>query len=216
MSQDPGEEAFFAARGFGRRMGFGRRPAVLSVDFLRAFTDPASPIGADLDAAVEQARRVLDAARAGGVPVFHSAIRYDDPGLEDAGLWRLKNEGVWQLRAGTPNVEVDARLGRRPEEQLVVKRFASAFFGTDLATRLVGAGVDTLVVVGCATSGCVRATAVDALQLGFRPMVVREAVGDRSAVSHERALIELDQKYADVVSADEVVGYLGSVLPDAR
>lgn len=199
------DREFFESRGFGRRIGFGRRPAVLSVDFMRGFTDPAVSIGSDLDREIAQARRVLDVARATGAPVFHTAISYDDPAARDAGVWRLKNAGVHELLTGSTNVELDPRIERRDDEQLIVKRFASAFFGTDLASRLVSEGVDTVIVVGCTTSGCIRASVVDAIQSGFRPIVVREAVGDRSQRAHEQSLLDMHHKYADVVAADEVL-----------
>ncbi|HEY4094805.1 MAG TPA: isochorismatase family protein [Baekduia sp.] len=199
---------FFASRGFGLRIGFGERPAVIVVDLIQGFTDPDAPLGADLGEQLRHTRALLDVARAGGLPILHTTVRYDEQDLADAGVWRRKQAGLTSLAAGTPAVELDERLGRRPDEQIVVKKYASAFFGTDLASRLVSAAVDTLVIVGCTTSGCVRATAVDAVQLGFRPMVVREAVGDRSPRAHEQALFDLDQKYADVVTVDETLAAL--------
>ena len=105
-------------------------------------------------------------------------------------------------------VKVDARLDMRPSDILLVKKYASCFFGTDLIPRLLAFGVDTLIITGCTTSGCVRASAVDSCQNGFRPMVVREAVGDRSQLAHDQSLFDLDAKYADVVSVDETAAYL--------
>lgn len=200
--------AFFAARGFGGRIGFGRRPALVVVDLLNAFTDPGSPLGARMDAEVAAARAVLDSARANAVPVFFTTVWYDGSDLQDAGVWVKKIKGLEVLRAGSKAIEVDARLGRGPDEAVVMKKYASAFFGTDLVARLTSRYVDTVLIMGCSTSGCVRATAVDAIQLGFRPMVIREAVGDRSAAAHEQALFDLGQKYADVVTASECVTYL--------
>jgi nicotinamidase-related amidase len=199
---------FFHARGFGRRIGFGERPAVLAIDLVCGFTDPELPLGADLTEELRHTRSLLDAARDAGVPVLHTIVRYDEDDLADAGVWQRKQAGLTSLRAGTPAVELDPRLGRRPSEQIVVKKYASAFFGTDLASRLVSAGVDTIIFAGCTTSGCIRASAVDAVQLGFRPVVVREAVGDRSPAAHRQALFDLEQKYADVVALDEAVGHL--------
>ena len=125
---------------------------------------------------------------------------YNEADLKDAGIWALKQKGVVTLKAGTDEVEIDPRLDFRPTDSLLVKKYASCFFGTDLVSRLVSRRVDTLIITGCTTSGCVRATAVDAVQNGFRPMVVREAVGDRSAAAHEQSLFDLNAKYADVVS----------------
>ncbi len=206
--RDQSDAEFFASRGFGLTMGFGRDPAVLVVDFLRAFTDPERTLGSNLDREIVAANRVLGAAHERGVPVLFSAVSYDDAELRDAGIWTLKQGGSVTLRAGTDGVQVDPRLDFGARDSLLVKKYASCFFGTDLASRLTTHRIDTLIIVGCTTSGCVRATAVDALQHGFRPMVVREAVGDRSRAAHEQSLFDLQAKYADVVSLDETVAYL--------
>lgn len=202
------EKTFFEQRGFGLRIGFGRRPAVLVIDMIRAFTNPAMMLGADLSAQIEATQRLVTAARARRLPLIYSTVAYDDAGLADAGIWALKQKGVTTLRAGTPEVELDPRLQRLPGEGWLVKKYASCFFGTDLTSRLVSAGVDTLLLAGCTTSGCVRASAVDALQSGFRPMVVRECVGDRSQAAHDQSLFDLQAKYADVVGLDEACRYL--------
>jgi nicotinamidase-related amidase len=198
-------------RGLTHELGFGERPAVLAVDLVNAFTDPRLPFGSDLDAVLEQARRVLDQGRRTGVPVLFTTVAYEAADLADAGLWAVKMPATATLRAGSPEVDLDGRLGRRADERVLVKKYASAFFGTDLASRLNAQRVDTLVLVGCTTSGCVRATAVDAIQNGFRPIVVREAVGDRDPAAHEQSLLDLQAKYADVVSADSVLADLASV-----
>lgn len=199
------DQAFFAAHGFGGRVGFGDHPALLVVDLINAFTDPSSPLGAAMDREVDAARVVLDAARTCGVPRYFTTLWYSDADLKDAGVWVRKIKGLAVLRAGTHEVQVDARLARTSDEPVVMKKYASAFFGTDLLSRLVSTGVDTLVIVGCTTSGCVRATAVDAIQFGFRPVVAREAVADRSAAAHAQALFDLEQKYADVDTIDDVI-----------
>jgi maleamate amidohydrolase len=198
-------------RGLTRELGFGQRPAVLAVDLITAFTDPKLPFGSDLDGVVEQARRVLDQARRAGLPVLFTTVGYEGPDLEDAGVWAIKVPASATLRAGTPEVEQDERLGRVDGESIIVKKYASSFFGTDLVSRLNALRVDTLVLAGCTTSGCIRATAVDAIQNGFRPIVVREAVGDRDPAAHEQSLRDLQAKYADVVSVDSVLAELASV-----
>jgi maleamate amidohydrolase len=202
------EKAFFAQRGFGLPIGFGQRPAVLVVDLIKAFTDPQAMLGANLDAQVEATQSLLAAARAGGVPVIFSTVVYDDADLRDAGVWALKQKGLMTLRAGAPGVELDRRLQCMPGEGWLIKKYASCFFGTDLTSRLVARGVDTLLIAGCTTSGCVRASAVDALQTGLRPMVVRECVGDRSQAAHDQSLFDLQAKYADVVSLVETCRYI--------
>jgi maleamate amidohydrolase len=202
------ENALSARADMGHTIGFGQRPALVIVDFIRAFTDPDMPLGAELDAELEQTGRVLDEARARRLPIFFTTVAYDDPDLADAGVWVLKIRSQVTLRAGSPNVELDPRLRRMDGEPLLRKKYASAFFGTDLLARLNETGVDTLLVAGCTTSGCVRATAVDGLQNGFRVMVIREAVGDRARAAHEQSLLDLHAKYADVVAVDEVLSYL--------
>jgi maleamate amidohydrolase len=195
-------------RGLTARLGFGRAPALLVVDFMRAFTDPDCAFGSELDDQVEQTVALLSVARARQLPVLFTSASYDAPDLADAGLWATKVPASATLRSGSPEVELDPRLERREDEALVVKKYASAFFGTDLATRLTTAGADTVVIAGCSTSGCVRASAVDALQHGFRPMVVREAVGDRNPAAHAQSLFDLDAKYADVVSVGDALAEL--------
>jgi nicotinamidase-related amidase len=211
MSVAKSEEEFFKERGFGLKMGFGRRPALIVIDLLKAFTDPKRMLGADLDTQIEATRPLLEVAHARNMPVLFSTVRYDDADLRDAGIWSLKQKGTVTLKADTDGWQIDPRLDFRPTDSLLVKKYASCFFGTDLVPRLNSRGVDTLVITGCTTSGCVRATAVDAVQNGFRPMVVREAVGDRSRPAHEQSLFDLDAKYADVVSLEETLQYLRTV-----
>lgn len=197
-------------RGLTRVLGFGTAPAVVVVDFTRAFTEPgdAMPLAADFSAEIEATTTVLASARGAGVPVYYTAAVYEEPDLADAGIWAKKVPASVTLRAGTPGVELDARLGRRDDEALVIKKYASAFFGTDLATRLTARGVDTILLCGCTTSGCVRASAVDGLQHGFRVMVVREAVGDRNPAAHRQSMLDMQAKYADIVALDATTEYL--------
>ena len=204
------DQEFFAARGFGQRMGFGERAAVAVIDLMNGFTDASMPLGANLDKEIEATRQVLAAARETQTPIYYTACIYEEADFADAGVWRLKQSGIRSLGAGTRAVELDARLERREDEAIIVKKYASAFFGTDFIARLNARRVDTLIITGCTTSGCVRATAVDALQLGLRPIVVREAVGDRAEAPHRQSLFDLEQKYADVASLGEVVDYLRS------
>ncbi|HEY1364724.1 MAG TPA: isochorismatase family protein [Xanthobacteraceae bacterium] len=199
---------FFRQRGFGLKIGFGERPALLVIDMLKAFTNPQMMLGANLDREIEAIKPLLAVAHERKIPVIFSTVIYNDADLKDAGIWALKQKGVATLKGGTEGVEVDSRLDFRRTDSLLVKKYASCFFGTDLISRLLSARVDTLIIVGCTTSGCVRATAVDAVQTGLRPMVVREAVGDRSAAAHEQSLFDLDAKYADVVSLEETLHYL--------
>jgi nicotinamidase-related amidase len=199
---------FFQQRGFGLKIGFGERPALLVIDMLKAFTNPQMMLGANLDNEIEAIKPLIAVAHERDIPVIFSTVIYNDVDLKDAGIWALKMKGVATLRGDSDGVEIDPRLDFRKTDSLLVKKYASCFFGTDLVSRLLSRRVDTLIIVGCTTSGCVRATAVDAVQTGLRPMVVREAVGDRSAAAHEQSLFDLNAKYADVVSLDETLQYL--------
>lgn len=202
------DAAFFRERGFGMRIGFGRRPVLLVVDLAKGFTDPARPLGSELSSQIDATNRLLDACHERGIAVICSSVRYDDDRLADAGIWAIKQKGVASLAAAGDGPELDPRLRVQPLDAMLYKKYASCFFGTDLATRLVSAGADTLIITGTSTSGCVRATAVDACQHGFRPMVVREAVGDRAESAHVQSLFDLDAKYADVVSLEDTMQYL--------
>lgn len=197
----------FRDKGFGSRVGFGQRPALLAVDFITGFTDLRSPLAGELDAQLAATSQLLVPARAAGVPIIFSTVAYDAE-LQEAGIWVRKIPANKWLVEGSEWVEVDKRLEQRPNETTLVKKYASCFFGTDLAARLVSRRVDTLIIAGCTTSGCVRATAVDACSYGFHTIVVEEAVGDRAALPHAASLFDIDAKYGDVVSLDETVTYL--------
>lgn len=211
MGDQKSDAEFFKERGFGLTMGFGDRPALLVVDLVKAFTDSSRMLGANLDAQIVATQQLLEAAHARDIPVIFSTVRYDEADLRDAGIWVLKQRGSITLAKDTDGHEVDPRLDFRKGDSILLKKYASCFFGTDLVPRLTSRRVDTLIIVGCTTSGCVRASAVDALQNGFRPMIVREAVGDRSAAAHEQSLFDLNAKYGDVVSLDETLQYLRTV-----
>jgi len=185
----------------------GTRPAVLVVDFSCGFTDRACALGSDLDEAVEATARLLAAARAQELPVVFTTIAFGAGGA-DAGIWTRKMPALAELQLGSRWVEIDPRLERRESEALVVKKGASAFFGTNLPAILVAAGADAVVLCGATTSGCVRATAVDLLQYGFPALVPRECVGDRARAPHDANLFDIDMKYADVVALDDVLAYL--------
>jgi nicotinamidase-related amidase len=188
---------------FGGAAGFGERPAVVVIDLNLGFTDPSSPLACDLDEVLASTRSLLDAAREAGVPVFFTTIAYDDVGEAAAAVFLRKVPALKLLRPGSRWVELDARLGRRDDEPVLVKAHASAFFGAPFAALL--AGRDTLIVCGASTSGCVRATVVDAMQHGLAPIVPRECVGDRSVRAHEQALDDIGGRYGDVVSLADVV-----------
>ena len=195
----------YDARGFGGRQGAGERPAVVVVDLIEGFTNPASALACDTDDAVRATRSLLDAARSASVPVVFTTVSYTDEDLERAAMFIAKAPALATLRPGSQWVEVDSRLARRTEEPVLVKVFASAFFGTCFDDLLRRAACDTVIVTGASTSGCVRATAVDALQYGYRVLVPREAVADRAIDAHNASLLDLDAKYGDVISIEEAI-----------
>jgi nicotinamidase-related amidase len=189
-----------------RSAALGRRPALLLVDMINAFTDPASPLGSEADAVVAANARLLAAFRARDLPVFFTTVVYRSP--EQASVFRRRLPALNILVPDSREVAVDARLAPRACEPLIEKRYASSFFGTDLDAQLRAAGVDSLVVTGLTTSGCVRATVVDGLQCDYPVFVPEEAVGDRNAEAHAANLHDMHAKYADVVGVDAVESML--------
>lgn len=198
----------YAEAGLGGSVLRGSRPAVLVVDFSLGFTDPESRLGSDLSDEVLATRRLLDVAREAGVPVLFTTIAFQ--GSADAGIWPEKIPSVLDLEVGSRWVEIDPRLGRRPEEPVITKKGASAFFGTNLSAMLTALGVDTVILCGATTSGCVRATAIDLLQHGFPALVPEECVGDRAPEPHAANLVDIAAKYADVVPLETVLEYLST------
>jgi len=195
--------------GFGQRAGgVGRRPALVVVDINNGFTDPASPLVCELDDTVEAIRRLLGAMRRAELPVVYTTVSYSEGDRVTAKAFIDKVPVLLTLEAGSRWAEIDERIAPRPDEPVLNKLFASAFFGTALASLLASHGCDSVIVTGASTSGCVRATVVDALQHGYRPIVPREAVGDRNPAAHDANLYDIDLKYGDVVSLDECLGAL--------
>ena len=209
MSDQEAREVY-AAAGLGQAVTLGSRPAVLVVDFSCGFTDPECTLGADMSAEVEATRRLLDAGRAKGLTVIFTTIGYE-PSLKDGGLWLQKVPSLGDLQIGGRWVEIDPRLEPREDETIVLKKGASAFFGTNLPAILVSQNVDSVILCGATTSGCVRATAIDLLQYGYPTLVPRECVGDRAQAPHEANLFDIDAKYADVVPLDDVLEYVATV-----
>lgn len=206
------EETLESYRGvFDSTIGFGRRPALLVVDFLRAYTTPGAPLYAPaVVAAVEQTAPLASRARSVGVPVVYTRVEYSAHATE-GGLFVKKVPVLRTLVAGAPLAEIVPELAPAAADTILVKHYPSAFFGTSLASTLTALGVDTIILTGCSTSGCIRATAVDGLQHGYRVIVPRECVGDRAAGPHEANLLDIHSKYGDVVSRREVLDYLARV-----
>lgn len=207
-------EQTYARAGLGGTVVGGQRPAILVVDLTNGFTDPASATGADLSTVVAATTALIDAGRAADVPVVFTTIAYTPAEAEgDAVAWLTKAPGLGALGEGTEAVAVDPRLPVALGDHLVTKKGASAFFGTTLPALLSGLHVDTVLVCGATTSGCVRATAVDAVQSGYSVLVPRQCVGDRAEGPHEANLFDIQAKYGDVVELDEALAYLGSLAP---
>ena len=196
--------------GFGGTQGAGRRPALLVIDVSLGFTDPESPLVCDLDGVVAAIGELLTAAREADVPIVYTTVSYSEAEKVTASAFIEKVPALLTLAAGTRWVEIDPRIAPLPHEPVLTKLFASAFFGTSLTSLLTSHACDSVIVTGASTSGCVRATAVDALQYGYRVVVPREAVGDRDPAAHEQALSDIDAKYGDVLPVARVLASLGT------
>ena len=199
-------DAYYKERGiFQGRFGFGERPALIVIDMAYGWTDPAYAGGsARLDAAIAAIRELLPVARSKGVPVIYTTSPYtEEPALKSAADYS-PNFRKWDRRACT----IDERVQPQPGEYIIHKEHASAFAGTALVGHLIGHAVDTLLITGCSTSACVRATATDAKVYQLRPIIVRQAVQDRSEIAHEWTLFDIQARFADVVSLEEVLSYL--------
>lgn len=197
----------YRKKGFANRMGFGKAPALLIVDFINGFTDASTPLGGDFSPQLAVTDRLLQAFRGSHLPVVYTTVVYEAD-LRDAGMFIRKVPSLSILVRGSHMVEVDQRIRPAAGERVVEKKFASAFFGTDLDAYLRSLGVDTVVMTGCTTSGCIRSSAIDTMQSGYHCIVVRDGVGDRAEGTHEANLFDIEAKYGDVVMSREVLDYL--------
>lgn len=209
MTQGGGDLSANYAKAFDGSLEFGKHPALLIVDFVMAYLDPASPLYAGVEDALECNTRLLAAVRQAGIPVIFTNVVYE-PGGADGGLFYKKIPALKAFDRGSPLGQFPPTLQPRDGEAVISKQFASAFFGTALDEKLRDMGVDTLLISGLSTSGCVRATALDALQHGFAPFVVREACGDRHPAPHDNNLFDLQAKYAEVISLEQALDLLES------
>ncbi len=200
-------QADYQAAGFGGALALGGKPALVIIDFVRAYLDRDSPLYAGVEDALEHCVRLLKAARSAGIPVLHTNVSFT-PGGVDGGVFFRKVAALRAFERGSPMGAFAEGLEPLAAEPVITKQYASAFFGTSLASTLTALGVDTVLIAGLSTSGCVRASAVDAVQYGFIPVVVREAVGDRDPGPHEANLFDLQAKYAEVKSLADVEAYL--------
>jgi len=200
-------DADYSQAGFGGRLTFGSRPCLLHVDFARAYIDKACGLYAGVETSAQAAREILAAARRAGIMVVHTRVEFT-PGGADGGVFFRKVPALKAFERGNPFGAFVEGLEPLPHEPVVTKQYASAFFGTSLAAMLSAKGIDTVLIAGWSTSGCIRASALDACQSGFVPIIIRECVGDRQAAPHEANLFDLQAKYAEVKSQQEAMDYL--------
>jgi maleamate amidohydrolase len=194
---------------FDGHLPFGARPALIIIDVVMAYFDKASPLYAGVEDALASNVRILAAARRAGIPVIFTNVVFQAGGV-DGGLFYRKVPALKCFDAGSPLGEFPPTLQPEAEELVISKQYASAFFGTSLASTLTAQGIDTLMITGLSTSGCVRATALDALQHGFAPFVIRDACGDRHAAPHDANLFDLQAKYAEVIGETQALELLNS------
>jgi maleamate amidohydrolase len=200
----------YDAAGFGGRVGWGNRPALLVIDMAGAWISPKERIGSDLTTVVHSILQLLPIARQRQIPIYFTTMSYGTP--EEAGeIVCRKIPHTREMLRGSKRVQLAPELDRRPTEPLIEKPRASAFFGTNLLAMLIAARVDTVIVTGCSTSGCIRGTCESAHNYNFHVIVPAEAVGDRSASAHEANLFDIDARYADVVPLNDVLHKLNSV-----
>ncbi|WP_373492520.1 isochorismatase family protein [Parasphingorhabdus sp.] len=212
MSEDDLLENY--RRAFDTRVGFGRRPALILIDFCQGYFDPGCDLYADVDDALSSALRLRDAARQAGVPVILTGVSYH-PTAIDGGRFFEKAAPLRYFIEGNPMGAFAAGLEPREDELVIIKQYPSAFFGTSLASTLTAIGVDSVLLTGLTTSGCVRASCVDAMSHGFRTAVVADACGDRHVAPHEANLFDMNAKYADVVSEGEALDFLQGLQKEA-
>lgn len=202
----------YEAAGFGGRVGWGERPALLVIDMAGAWTNPAEQLGSDLSQVLGAILKLLRVSREAGLPVFFTTMAYSSP-AEIGSVVSRKLTSLTGMLMGSERVQLVPELARGPGEPLIVKPRPSAFFGTNLLSMLISAGVDTVVVTGCSTSGCIRATCESAFDLNLHVIVPAEAVGDRSPSAHAANLFDIDARYADVTSLEEVLAHLQARAP---
>jgi len=198
------EADIYARQGMGNRAGMGQRPALVIVDFVVGFADPAHFGGGNIGPAIGRTVALLAHARAERWPVAHTRVVYAEDG-SDSGIFTLKAPSLRKLTESSPLSQIVPELPPAPGELVVRKQGASGFFDTNLASWLRMRGADTVLVAGCTTSGCVRATVVDAMQHNFRTIVVTDCVGDRALAPHEANLFDMGQKYADLIPLADIL-----------
>jgi maleamate amidohydrolase len=203
-------DANYARAGYHKPLGFGKKPALLLIDFVEAYFEPSSPLYADVGAALASANRLLSAAREAGILIVFTNVVYQNS-LVDGGMFRRKVPALDAMEFGNPLGAWPKGLSPRKGELVISKQYPSAFFGTSLASTLTANGIDSVILTGLTTSGCVRATCVDTMSYGFVPIVVADACGDRAEGPHKANLFDMSAKYADVIGENNAIGYISSL-----
>ena len=206
------ELEIYHKQGFGNSSGIGQRPALLIVDFVNGFANPDQFGGGNIGEAIENTRGLLAEARTLGLPIAFTRVVYADDG-SDAGVFTLKAPALTQLTEGAFGSQIVDQLKPRDGEYIVRKTQPSAFFGTNLTAWYVSKGVDTVIIAGCTTSGCIRASVIDSMSYNFRTVVASDCVGDRALGPHEANLFDMEQKYADLMSSSGILAILHERVP---
>lgn len=205
-------KSLYSRRGFQHRVGYGDKPAIISIDLANAWTREGSAFTCfNMESVIENVVKLLNAARRRRVPVFYTTTAYDRS-MRDAGLWVKKIPALQELKIGSDRCEIDSRLERREGEIVIIKKMASAFAGTGLSCMLTSLGVDTLIVTGVTACTCVRHTVEDAMALGFRPIIPEGTVSDRVPGAVEWNLFDIDAKFGDVEPLERVLDYLENTI----
>lgn len=192
---------------FDNRVGFGKRPAMLLIDFVEAYFDKSCPLYANVEENLESALRIREQARSAGVPIIYTNVVYHED-MSDAGVFYKKVKVLENMKRGSPMGAWPKGLETADGELVISKQYPSAFFGTSLASTLASKQIDSVIITGLTTSGCIRASCIDACSHGFIPIVVADACGDRDDAPHQANLFDMNAKYGDVVSETEIIDYL--------
>ncbi len=203
MVESNSELEVYERQGYGRKSGFGDRPAVIVVDFVNGFADPDQFGGGNIQEAIENTVELLKAARRAQIPIAYTRVVYADDG-SDTGVFCLKAPNLAKLTETARSSQIVDVLAPLPGDYIVRKLQPSAFFGTNLSAWLIGKNVDTVIVAGCTTSGCVRATVVDSMSFNFKTIVASDCVGDRAMAPHNANMFDMEQKNADLMSCPEI------------
>lgn len=200
----------YAKQKMGVRIGFGKKPVILVIDFQKCLADPNMDAGGDMSKEISATRVLLDKAREKGVRIIYTVTAYDEEAF-DGGLFTVKLPALRTWLIGSEGVELVDELGRREDEKIITKKYTSAFLATGLGSFLTAQGYDTVIIAGCSTSGCIRASTTDSACSGFKTILPRECINDRNPLTHEVNLMDMDTRFCDVTKLDDVIAYLDTL-----